>query len=111
MIKVFRGDDIEITFNFKESNGTPTDLTGCTLFCTLKSSVEDTDANAKYSGTLTISSPETAGVAVLSIPSTTTIFLRGNYLMDIQIKTASGKIRTPFKVDFFFDEDVTIRTS
>lgn len=111
MIKVYRGDDIEITFNFKESNGTPTDLTGCTLFCTLKSSVEDTDANAKYSGTLTISSPETAGVAVLSIPATTMCYLRGGYIMDIQIKTAAGKIRTPFKVDFSVEEDVTIRTS
>ena len=111
MIIVFRGDDVDITFTFKESNGTSIDLTGCTLFATIKSSIEDTDANAKYSAYLTIQSPETGGIATLSIPASTMFYLRGTYIMDIQIKTSAGKIRTPFKADFFVDEDVTIRTT
>ena len=110
MIKVFRGDDVDLTFYFEEANGTPIDLTGCTLFATIKSSIDDTDAQAKYATYLTIQSPETAGIATLSIPATTMFYLRGGYIMDIQIKTAAGKIRTPFKADFFCEEDVTIRT-
>lgn len=111
MITVFRGDDVDMTFNFKELNGTAIDLTGCTLFFTIKSTEDDTDAQAKYSGTLSITSPETSGTATLSIPSSSTIYLKGNYKMDIQIKTSVGKIRTPFKVDLFVDDDVTIRTT
>lgn len=110
MIKVFRGDDVDITFTFEESTGAAIDLTGCTLFGTIKSSVDDTDAQAKYAAYLTIASPETAGIAIFSIPVLTMFYLRGPYIMDIQIKTAAGKIRTPFKADFFVDEDVTIRT-
>lgn len=109
MIKVFRGDDVDITFTFKDRYGAVIDLTGCTLFATIKSSIDDTDTQAKYATYLTISSPETLGTAVLSIPAATMFYLRGGYIMDIQIKTAAGKIRTPFKVDIFCDEDVTIR--
>lgn len=111
MITVFRGDDVDITFVFEEINGSPIDLTGCVLFATIKSNINDTDAQAKYSGYLTIVSPETDGTAILSIPAATMIYLRGIYILDIQIKTSTGKIRTPFKADFFVDEDVTIRTT
>jgi hypothetical protein len=111
MITVFRGDDLSLTFYFKDSAGTAIDLTGCTLFATVKSSVEDTDANAKLAKTMTISTPATAGIATLEATATEMLYLRGQYILDIQIKTAAGKIQTPFKSDFYVDEDVTIRTT
>lgn len=110
MIEVFRGDDLSLTFYFKEDDGSAIDLTGCTLFGTIKSSVEDPDASAKISKYLSILAPATGGVATLSATATEMLYLRGRYVMDIQIKTAGGVIQTAFKSDFYVKEDVTIRT-
>lgn len=110
MITVFRGDDLSLTFTFKTALGAAIDLTGCTLFATVKSSIEDTDAQAKLSKTMTIVAPETSGVAMLVVSAAEMSVLRGQYILDIQLKTAAGQIQTPFKSDFYVDEDVTIRT-
>ena len=109
MITVFRGDDLSLTFYFKDSTGAAIDLTGCTVFATVKSSVEDADASAKLSKTLTLT--PALGKAVLEATAAEMLYLRGQYVMDIQLKTAAGAIRTPFKSDFYVDEDVTIRTT
>lgn len=111
MITVFRGDDLSLTFRFKDSAGVAVDLTNCTLFATVKSSIEDADAAAKLSKTLSITAPATDGIAVLSATAAEMLYLRGQYILDIQLKTGGGLIRTPFKSDFYVDEDVTIRTS
>lgn len=111
MISVFRGDTLNITFTFKDNIGAPMDLTGCTLFCTIKSSIEDADSDAKLSKLLSITLPTTAGIAILSATTDEMRYLRGQYIMDIQLKLADGSIQTPFKTDFYVDEDVTIRTS
>lgn len=109
MIKVFRGDDLDLTFYFKDRAGAVIDLTGCTLFATVKFSVEDTDAQAALSKTLTIDT--VAGSGRLQATATEMLYLRGPYVLDLQLKTAAGVIETPFKTDFFVDEDVTIRTT
>lgn len=111
MITVFRGDDLDLTLYFKESSGAAVDLTGCTIFATVKSSIEDPDASAVLTPVCTISSPETAGIVTITATAVQMSALRGQYVLDIQLKTAAGKIQTPFKSDFYVDEDVTIRTT
>jgi hypothetical protein len=109
MITVFRGDDLDLTLSFKTVTGAAIDLTGCTLFATVKSSIEDPDTSAALTPTVTISTPETAGICTVTATATQMSALRGQYILDVQLKTAAGKIRTPFKSDFYVDEDVTIR--
>lgn len=111
MITVFRGDDLDLTISFKTVTGAAIDLTGCTLFATVKSSVEDPDASAALTPTATINSPESAGTCSVTATAIQMSALRGQYIFDIQLKTAAGKIRTPFKSDFYVDEDVTIRVT
>lgn len=109
MISVFRGDDLSLTLYFKDDTGTAIDLTGCTLFTTIKRSIEDADADAVLTPTTSITSPETSGIVTITAPNTDMVALRGQYILDVQIKNVSGKIITPFKSDFYVDEDVTIR--
>lgn len=94
MLTVNRRDDKTFTFYFYDASGAAVNLTGCTLFTTVKQNRDDLDASAKISTTLTISAPATAGIATWALVPADTQYLKGQYYWDVQLKNAAGKITT-----------------
>ena len=110
MIDVWQGDDVTLTFTLRKAAGTAYDLTGGTVFATVKRSVDDADASALISTTLTSASP-TTGVCLWTLVPADTKYLSGMYKYDIQLKDNVGKIITLQSGDFLVKQEVTKRTS
>jgi hypothetical protein len=107
----FRGDDLGINLEFKDTDDVPIDITGWTIFLTLKRSRDQVDADAIVEMNVTnIPSPE-LGVVLITVPNTVTINFSGSYWYDIQIKKTDGTIQTITNGNIFFERDVTRRTT
>jgi hypothetical protein len=107
VIKVFRGNDVDMTFTFTDAAGVAINLAGSTVTGTVKKSIEDADASAKITKALTIAAPAT-GVGVLTLLDTELVYLRGLYFFYLQLVTGAGLKRTVFKSDFYVDDVVKI---
>ena len=89
----------------------PHNLTGCTVWVTVKENQDDPDNEAIYqhymnvdgSGNVTESQGMTigdggaaAGIAVQELtPAESALLTPGNYVYDVQVMTADGRIHTP----------------
>ena len=111
MLSVTRRDDKVFTFYFYDEDGNAVDLTGATLFTTVKQNKEDLDASAKISTTLAVVAPATAGKATWTLVPADTQYLAGIYFWDVQMKTAAGKIVTLINDYIEILADTTIRTT
>lgn len=110
-IETYRGDDLKLVVSFAQEDGTVYDLTGATLFLTIKKSISDTDAEAIYRDTITSFDDPTSGSQDIVIPNTTTDnFVITSYVYDIQLKESDGSIKTVIKGKILVDLDVTRRT-
>lgn len=98
-IVAYRGSDISIPLNLTNPDGSPYDLTGCTLFLTIKNrtgynSTDSTDADAllKYTST-DIPSPA-AGSYTFDIPhDDMETLMPGSYNIGFRLKDALGDIQ------------------
>lgn len=96
--KVYRGDTFNLTLPVT-LNGAVYDITGSTLFFTVKNKVSDLDAAAltqkKTGQGITHTSPS-SGIAVLAVPSTETDVWPTNKALpyDVQLKTTANEIFT-----------------
>lgn len=106
-LKINRGTSFPITVNYS-SNGLAGDLTGASVFFTVKKTEFDndmTDASAVLAKTITTHSDPTNGVSVINIDPSDTLDLDPNidYRYDIKVKIATGEIykldEGTFKVD------------
>lgn len=110
-LKIKRGDSKIYTIRFVEDDTQAAiDITGWTIFFTVKENVEDTDANAKIAKTITAHPNPTGGESQIELTTSDTNLI-GNYLFDIQIKKDSGEIKTITEGIISFTKDVTLRTS
>jgi len=110
-IQIKRGDSWSRTMYFQDANGSPLDITGWTVFFTMKAKADDLDAAAVISKTITVFSDPTSGEAEISLTSTDTAQAIASYLFDIQIKTNLGEIITVLEGIITITKDITIRTS
>lgn len=110
MLTIVKRDNKTFTFTLYDETGAVMDITGCSLFATVKQSVDDLDAAAKIASSLTLSDP-THGQATWSLVPSDTQYLSGPYFMDIELKTAGGLIYTIYKDTFLVLDDITIRTA
>ncbi len=106
---IFRGDTTIRTITFTDGDGDPIDITGWTVFFTVKSCIDDTDSAAVLKKTITIHSNPTAGITMLNISADDVNELDGSYWYDIQIKKGDGTIKTAVVANFIVDKDVTRR--
>ena len=107
----FRGDDLGIRLEFLDTSDVPIDITGWTIFLTIKKTKDDTDAAAVVEAdTSTIPDP-TLGKILIVVPNTTTMHLTGSYWYDIQIKKVDGTIQTITSGNIAFNRDATRRTA
>jgi len=109
MLTVKRRDTATFTFYFYDENGAAFNLTGYSLFTTVKQSMDDADAAAKISASLTLSATPTDGTATWTITAANTQYLSGVYFWDVQLKDGSGNITTVISDFFEVKPDVTIR--
>lgn len=107
-LEIKRGDSKSYTLFFTDENSVPLDITGYTLFFTVKEKLDDVDTSAKISYTITTFTSPTTGEAVINLtPSNTNLI--GSYLFDIQIKDTAGNITTILEGIINFSRDVTLR--
>jgi len=111
-ITVIRGDDVTLNATFKDENGTAINITGYTVFFTVKSDLTaTTDTGALISKTVTGHSSPTTGQTTVSLTSTDTNLAEGNYYYDFQTKDGSNKISSTDRGTFVVKTDVTRRIS
>jgi len=72
---------------FKE-NGVSIDITGWTVYFTIKSSMEDTDAQAKLAKTITTFANAASGIALIPLTTSDTNITAGNYWYSMDYKDA-----------------------
>ena len=110
---IIRGDDQWYTVDFKDKNGDPFDITGWTIYFTLKSDLDDTDANAVLKKDVTSHYDPSNGLTKIHLINTDTINLDvRNYYYDMQVKKVTGVVETVFTIIkgiFTVKQDITQR--
>jgi hypothetical protein len=107
---VYRGDTFGLILTFK-NNDIPQDITGWTLFFTLKTAVDDPDSSAILKIDWTTHTDPTNGISTLTLTATQTDALAGAYYYDIQTKNTSSTIQTILYGTMTFTKDITRRTT
>lgn len=110
-LQVYRGDDKTFNLTFKDSDGNAIDITGDTIYFTVKKKENDVDANALIQKTVTSHSDPTNGITAIDLTDSDTDIDIGLWHFDIQRKVSSGEIQTILKDRFRVDRDITITTS
>ena len=109
---VTRGDDKKWSLLLTKRDSTPHNITGWTVFFTVKSAVADADASAKITKNITDHADPLNGLTTIELAAGDTSSLPiASYFYDIQVKTTLGKIYTIQKGKFEIAYDVTIRTT
>jgi len=106
---IFRGDDRNYNLIFKDADGVAIDITGWTIFVTVKEKINDSDDDAKIAIEATITNA-VGGLATFSFTDVQTYELNGDYYYDVQIKKADGAIFTVTSGRIKIKRDITRRT-
>ena len=106
----YRGDSLPLLISFTNSDGTPTNITGWTLFFTLKQFENDDDSLALIQKTVTTHSNPTGGQSLITIPSSSTGIL-GVFPYDVQYKDTAGLILTVVRGTIEFIQDITVKSA
>ena len=115
-ITIIRGTDNTIQVTLTQANGSPIDLTGATVFFTVKSAdsineTDSTDAQAVIKKTYTNIPNPTAGIVNIALSNSDTDITSGNYLYDIKLKTSTGAMSAISAGAFDITDAVTNRTA
>jgi hypothetical protein len=105
----FRGDDLSFKLNFADTDGVPIDITGWTIFFTLKLKKDDSDSEAIVSKTITSLTDPLNGISIVTISHTEVNDLVGPYFYDFQFVDLSGNVRTITSGAITFEKDITRR--
>jgi len=105
-----RGDSGRLDVTVTQSDGTAYDLTGSTLFLTVKNSLTDADSAAVIRKEVTSHDDATAGESHFDL-LTTDNATAGVRFYDVQLKDSSNKIFTLFGGVWRVVADVTVRTA
>ena len=111
-IEVIRGDDVTLTVTFQDENGTAINLTGSTLYFTVKGDLTATDdTGALISKDVVSHTTPLSGISSVALSNTDTNITAGDYYYDFQLKNSSNKITSTSKGVFSVINDVTKRTT
>lgn len=111
-LTIVRGDSLSLSLHFTQS-GVDLDITGASVWFTMKTSVDDLDAAAIIQKKVTSHTDPTNGLTTISLtPAETILFTPGVYQFDIQYKSAAGTtILTPLIGQVEVKADVTRSTT
>ena len=110
---IVRGDTKTFNLVFTNTSGVAIDITGYTLFLTLKENITDLDDDAALKKTIApadLDNP-TTGIQDIAIDAGDTDDMLGDYYYDIQVKTAGDKIYTLLYGTITIVADTTLRAS
>jgi len=107
---MYKRDDKSFPLTITDNQGTPIDITGDTIFFTVKAAETDTDANALIKVDVTSHTDPTAGKTTITIPKAKSNTIVGEHYFDIQ-RLHGTSISTICKGTFHLIQDITIRTA
>ena len=110
-IQVVSATDQSFTTTFKDEDGVVIDITGSTVFFTVKARLQDIDDEALITKDVTSHSDPTNGITIITLTDTQTDIAPGNYFYDIKIKDSGGLISQTNSADFKILDRATIRSS
>jgi len=115
LIKAIRGDSETIQATFKDSDGVAINLTGYTVFFTVKKEcdidvVDTTDTKAIIKKTITSHSDPTHGITQIPLTTTDTNQNPGIYYWDLQL-VKNGVVSSTQRGEFELTTDITRRVS
>ena len=112
-IKTIRGDDVQLNLAITDADGLPFDITGYTVFFTLKdNNSDDDDTNALIEKEVTSHVDAELGETAIVLDNTDTDGIEpGTYFYDIQLKSPSGIITSFLSEKLQIIGDVTRRTA
>lgn len=110
-INIHKKNTAEMPILITYTSGDPVDLTGGSIFFTVKRCLADTDESAIIKKDITIHSSPTTGESVLSLASSDTDKTPGKYVYDLTLVSASGEIQTTDIGEFNILQPVTRRVS
>jgi len=93
MLEIIRGDTTDITVTITDENGSAVDITGATVYFTIKSKISDDDSNSLIQKEITNHTDPINGKTTISLSATETAeFPPDNYVWDLQIKFPDGTV-------------------
>jgi len=102
------GDTQKYSLTFTE-DGSPLDITGATIYLTVKKDLSDTDLEALFQKVVTAHTDPAQGETEIVVnPADTSSLECGSYFYDIQVTTAGGEIYTPLLGKYTLGYEVTL---
>ena len=91
-----QGDDLEFNLRIKDEYGDPVDVTGDTVYLTLKTDVDGDDGTAvmQIVHVVPASEESTYGIVNVDVTNAESKIAAGTYNYDYQWVTAAGKVTT-----------------
>ena len=107
---IMKGDTWSSLVYFKTAAGVAVDITGDTVYFTIKSNpVGDADASALHAQTVTSHQNAAGGISKISITATESAAISvGRYSYDVVWKKADGTVTTLVVGKVSFGQDVTL---
>ncbi len=106
-IKVFKGDDVTFTVTVTDSDGNAVDITGTTIWFTVKKNKDDLDSDALIQKEVTSHTNPTGGISSIALTDADTGITPGQYFYDIQTVNSGGLVNTYGVGNFIVLQDVT----
>lgn len=113
--KVIRGDTDSFTITFRDANGNPIDITGYTVWFTVRSSVPKTSTTDNTDAVISVKntnhSDPTNGQTLIAITSSDTEIDPKTYFYDIQYKKPDGTVHSTGYFKYIVSADITRGTT
>lgn len=110
VIKRVKGDTYPLEIEITTSADVAVDLTGSTVFLTVKRNLQDTDAQALISKSVTSHTSPTTGNTQFTLLAADVDYI-GEFYYDVKIKDSTGVISSVITDKFILLDHVTIRTT
>ena len=110
-IRVPRGDDKTWNLTFVDEDSVAIDLTGATIFFTVKINKADADADAIISVDQASHTNAAGGLSSITITNSQTDIKPGNYFYDFQLVDSGSLVTTVLSGIFKITQDVTTRVA
>jgi len=110
-LSIYRGDTKTYSLTFTDADNAAIDITGWTIFFTVKEKKSDADDDAVLKKDVTVHGDPTNGLSSIALSATDTDISPSRYYYDIQIKKDDDSINTVLCSTFEVLTDITRRTS
>jgi hypothetical protein len=111
MLELIRRDTATIEVTITDTAGNAVDLTGCTVFFTVKKKPNQADASAVISKEVSVFDDPLLGIALINLSASDTDIVSGVYWYDVQLKKADGTIVSKVRDQIEIVQDITVRTT